>query len=299
MNLKYQRITKYTADVYNENLRLKQENLRLQHQNLRLTEQNWKLKESLKMTENRVSKLREELKMAVSKLKEALELKVEYKTDYPDWWSKVDIVSDEEQCYGNSLYTTPHLITLNMNEEPARSVVDQFKRTCSDKTVLKVEGVQNQKLWDYWCFEREKMIAMIGPHKVTEKVLFHGTGSLQVMDIIEKEGFRKEFVKRAMYGQGTYFARDASYSADKWGGYCGKSGTTYKMFVCRVLIGDTFVGNKGITLSSWPKKDEKNGNGLMYDCLVDNGINPEIFVIHNDTRAYPMYIVHFEKPKKK
>ena len=49
-----------------------------------------------------------------------------------------------------------------------------------------------------------------------------------------EEGFDMRFSVEGMWGQGLYFAKDASYS-DK---YAYKSGSEKAMFLARVLVGD-------------------------------------------------------------
>merc|ERR1719229_1041256 len=124
-------------------------------------------------------------------------------------------------------------------------------------------------------------------NKVNKVELFHGTKSQPVMDIVQKEGFRKEFNTAAAYGKGTYFARDARYSI----GYSHKDAqSVYKMFLCSVLAGEWTKGTQAYELKSWPKKQS---DGLLYDSLVDNVQAPSIYVIHEDVRALPKYIIHF------
>ena len=65
------------------------------------------------------------------------------------------------------------------------------------------------------------------------------------------------------------------------------------MFLCKVICGESCYGNSKYELKSWPKK--AHGSGLIYDSLVDNTYNPSIFVIHEDKRAYPMFVIQFEK----
>merc|ERR1712113_1024761 len=89
------------------------------------------------------------------------------------------------------------------------------------------------------------------------------------------------------YGMGTYFARDSKYSID----YAVNNNGIYQMFQCKVICGESHRGSSSYSLKSWPKKT----NGLLYDTLVDNVGNPSIYVIHQNVRAYPMYIIHFKK----
>ena len=71
------------------------------------------------------------------------------------------------------------------------------------------------------------------------KVLFHGTSSVDPKTIWESEqGLDMRFSRDGMYGQGIYFADNASYSHR----YAFKSNvdgrTCYQMLLCFVLSGD-------------------------------------------------------------
>eukprot|EP01084_Bolivina_argentea_P247385 413878_1 len=137
-------------------------------------------------------------------------------------------------------------------------------------------------LYDKYDNAKQSLIKLIGECKLNERYLFHGTTSEDTMGLIQTEGFRKEFNNKAQYGMGTYFARDAKYSINY--SACNNKGI-YKIFQCKVLCGESELGQKCIKLTSWPKKS----NGVIYDTLVNNKQNPSIFVIHENARAYPMF----------
>ena len=68
----------------------------------------------------------------------------------------------------------------------------------------------------------------------------------------------------------------------------------YVMLIANVLCGEICKGKAKYKLTSWPIN--KNGcKGLIYDSLVNKTTNPSIFVIHDDVRAYPMFVVTFKK----
>ena len=215
---------------------------------------------------------------------------------YPEWWNMDGLAFGDGDNNNNNIepgasatYAKPRLVTKSLTRHPASSVVAAFNKTAKTYVVTKVESIENQMLYDAFWGARSKMIKLIGDNKLNERELWHGTGNENVMKLVEQEGFRKEFNRNAMYGKGTYFARDASYSV----GYSSCNNGVYKMFQCKVLTGEMHPGNGGYELNSWPKK--KSGQGLIYDSLVDNKSNPSIFVIHDDVRAYPMFVVTFKK----
>jgi len=90
------------------------------------------------------------------------------------------------------------------------------------------------------------------------------------------------------YGKGLYFARDASYSAKD---QCSpRDASNHKhMFLAKVFIGDYTVGNPGLITP--PPKIAKSLE--LYDSVVDDVNNPQIFVIFADAQAYPTYLITF------
>eukprot|EP00483_Globobulimina_turgida_P006701 UN06711 len=121
---------------------------------------------------------------------------------------------------------------------------------------------------------------------------FTGQEKIGSWETVQREGFRKEFNSHSRYGAGTYFARDAQFSIQ----YSSRKNGVYKMFQCKVVCGQSYIGKKQYTLTKWPKK--QNASGLICDSLVDKH-DPSIFVIHEDVRAYPMFVIHFIKKEKK
>ena len=55
------------------------------------------------------------------------------------------------------------------------------------------------------------------------------------------------------------------------------------------MAGESCRGSGSYKLKTWPKKH----NGLIYDSLVDIPANPTQYVIHENVRAYPMFIIHY------
>jgi len=64
------------------------------------------------------------------------------------------------------------------------------------------------------------------------------------------------------------------------------------MYYCKVLTGEFIVGHKGLRVL--PPKPT-GGKDALYDSATNNVSNPGMFIIFNDTQAYPLYIVTFKK----
>ncbi|OXB83613.1 UNVERIFIED_CONTAM: hypothetical protein H355_011432 [Colinus virginianus] len=83
--------------------------------------------------------------------------------------------------------------------------------------------------------------------------------------------------------EGSYFARDASYSDT----YCREGSCTKTMFLARVLVGEFTVGNSSYVRP--PLKDNQN----FYDSCVNSSSNPSIFVIFEKQQVYPEYLIEY------
>lgn len=95
------------------------------------------------------------------------------------------------------------------------------------------------------------------------------------------------FIAGTVYGQGCYFARDASYSNR----YASSDSQGMKhMYVVRVLTGEFTPGNGQMIVA--PPKDPSD-NTVLFDSVVDNTTNPSIYVVFYDADAYPEYLITY------
>merc|ERR1712228_300779 len=199
--------------------------------------------------------------------------------NYPKFWDMASLTISD--------YAKPKLINIS-DKTLFNQISARFFQTVSrsEYQIVKIEGVQNQMLYDKYCQERQSVIKLNGG-QTNEMFLYHGTKEEDTMTAIETEGFRKEFSTTHAHGFGTYFAKNAQYSVS----YClQQSNGIYKMFECKVICGEGCQGDSRYSLRTWPKKK----NGFIYDTLVDSMHNPSIYVIHQNARAYPMHIIHFK-----
>lgn len=89
-----------------------------------------------------------------------------------------------------------------------------------------------------------------------------------------------------VYGKGVYFAVSASYSDE----YAERDRQGDKrMFQARVLTGRYCTGAGRMKVP--PTRDSKNQ--ILYDSVVNNVDAPDMFVIFNDTQAYPEYLITY------
>lgn len=93
-----------------------------------------------------------------------------------------------------------------------------------------------------------------------------------------------------MYGLGTYFAVDASYSANPTYSVPSADGTQL-MFVTLVLTG-LYTQGKSCMMVPPPRSSQDPYD--RFDSVVDNVNKPSMFVVFHDCQAYPDYLITFK-----
>ena len=124
---------------------------------------------------------------------------------------------------------------------------------------------------------------------LNEKRLFHGT-SPETVEAICKQNFdwRLHGKNATVYGEGSYFALNASYSD----AYAKEDASSCRfMFVAKVLVGSYTEGHSSYRRP--PQKDLSNPASDLYDSCVDDKSNPTIFVVFDTDQFYPEYIIKY------
>ncbi|XP_013925211.1 PREDICTED: poly [ADP-ribose] polymerase 14 [Thamnophis sirtalis] len=171
-----------------------------------------------------------------------------------------------------------------------KKVQDMFNLTCKDCTIEKIERIQNLFYWQAYQIKKQEMDAKNGSIN-NERLLFHGTASTSLTHI-NSTGFNRSYagLHAAYFGNGTYFAVNASYSAHDTYSQPDASGIKY-MYLARVLVGEYCVGSKGLVV---PYQKNATDPTDLYDSVTDNLKKPTLFVIFNDIQAYPEYLITFK-----
>ncbi|XP_073400158.1 zinc finger CCCH-type antiviral protein 1-like isoform X2 [Dendrobates tinctorius] len=172
-------------------------------------------------------------------------------------------------------------------------IVSSFSKTVKGHEVKKMWRLQNPSLWQVYQWQKEQMKKVNRGRDVKEIQLFHGTERTH-MDAICNQNFDWRIcgTHGTVYGQGSYFARDASYS-HKFS--IPTTIGTRAMFVARVLVGDYVTGNP--QMKRPPLRP--GSSSQCYDSCVDNVISPSIFVVFEKHQIYPEYLLEYEEEKKK
>ncbi|XP_067855263.1 protein mono-ADP-ribosyltransferase PARP11-like isoform X2 [Heptranchias perlo] len=190
-----------------------------------------------------------------------------------------------------------------------QEVAKLFGQTMDQNRIKQIQRIQNLDLWEFYCRKKVHLKKLRNGMELNERMLFHGTGNEFVEAIcLQNFDWRINGMHATVYGKGTYFARDSSYSSrycrtdEKHGAAMQPLGVVLSpfapcqwksqfktMFLARVLVGDYITGDPKYTRP--PSKDGSLVN--LYDSCVDNKWNPKIFVIFDANHIYPEYLIEF------
>ncbi|GAA6100196.1 protein mono-ADP-ribosyltransferase PARP12-like isoform X3 [Tachysurus ichikawai] len=195
----------------------------------------------------------------------------------PGFWDKTAVC---ESGYQRVLLDSSHKDFVRVQEH--------FNKTMKDFNILTIERVQNKELWEDFQTKRERMKKANSDKKYgeAERLLFHGTNTNNINAICRQNfDMRVSGVNATVYGQGSYFAKDAKYSndfTDHYGERC--------MFACRVLVGQYTKG-----VSHYRRPPAKDAAGNLYDSCVNDVRNPTIYVVFEHSQVYPEFLITYEK----
>ncbi|KAM5191355.1 protein mono-ADP-ribosyltransferase PARP14-like [Mantella aurantiaca] len=183
------------------------------------------------------------------------------------------------------------VVDLDHNSEEYNNVKANFSKTVQ-RPIVKIERIQNKYQYTAYAKRKEYMIEKNGPDGVNERNLFHGTAP-QNCQSINYSGFNRSFAGQhaASFGNGVYFAVDASYSATPL--YSPPDSNTGERFMyqVKVLAGRHTKGQRGMRT---PPCRQANDQFDVYDSLTDKPDNPTMFVAFHDDQAYPEYRIIFK-----
>ena len=126
------------------------------------------------------------------------------------------------------------------------------------------------------------------PRGANEMQLFHGTDKLTKFKI-NSNSFNRSFCGKnaTAYGQGVYFARNASYSICDTYSRPDEQGNKY-MYLARVLAGEFCKGDSSMRM---PPPQSSESDLLLFDSTVDRLDRPSMHVVYHDAQAYPEYLL--------
>ncbi|KAI8490692.1 positive regulation of interleukin-4-mediated signaling pathway [Branchiostoma belcheri] len=185
------------------------------------------------------------------------------------------------------------MVSVEANSPEYDGIVKAFIRSAGGNgiEIQSVKRIQSRLCYtQYMTTKREKETSGRISNGNPERRLYHGT-SAETCDKIARHGFNRAFCRSEnLFGSGVYFASSAFYALQD--SYSRPDDRGYKhVFVAKVLTGDYCKGAPSLVAA--PPKTEDGS--LLYDSVVDDEDNPNIFVVFHDTVAYPEYLITFKE----
>ena len=219
-----------------------------------------------------------------------------YLAEYPPSWGSN--IGDNTQ---------PKMVSLDAKSAEYIAVKKGFEATVSGKTIVKIERIQNPTLYAQYAARKRVMDQTNPATTINERRLYHGCSG----DVVQKifhGGFNRSFCGKngklnnvfysviihvyinvaTYYGDGVYFAINATYSAQSTYSPADSNGNRHIFQAC-VLTGEYGQGKSG--LKTPPEKNP--GSVVVLDSVVDRMSSPGMFVIFQDAQAYPEYLITF------
>ncbi|XP_056254673.1 protein mono-ADP-ribosyltransferase PARP10 [Seriola aureovittata] len=198
-----------------------------------------------------------------------------------------DIPEEEYSLLSN----LPEATKVDEESDEFQNVVKNFYETIQEYhskiRIIQVEKLMNRLLYNQYKLKKASVLQR-ATYPEIERTLYHGTSETSVKEICV-HGFNRSFCGKnaTVYGQGVYFAVNSALSVQDQ--YSPPNLDGYKfIFVSKVLTGDYTKGCH--SMKTAPLK-ETGDIPLRYDSVTDDITKPSMFVIFNDTQAFPEYLI--------
>ncbi|XP_034561260.1 protein mono-ADP-ribosyltransferase PARP10 [Notolabrus celidotus] len=189
------------------------------------------------------------------------------------------------------LSNLPEASKVHEESDEFQNVVKSFYETIQEYhskiRIIQVEKLMNRLLYNQYKLKKASVLQQ-ATYPVVERTLYHGTSETSVKEICV-HGFNRSFCGKnaTVYGQGVYFAVNSALSVQDQ--YSPPNSDGYKfIMVSKVLTGDYTKGCH--SMKTAPLK-ETGDIPLRYDSVTDDITKPSMFVIFNDTQAFPEYLI--------
>lgn len=177
------------------------------------------------------------------------------------------------------------VVDLPATDPEYTAISAQFHQTAPNK-ITKIRVVQNKRLYTNFAFKHEGY-SQIERRAVEIKRLFHGTRANAPEVIYQSDSGLDSRLGTGMWGNGTYYALNASYSL----GYAHAAADgTSEMFLCEVLVGD-FI--KLPSDGSLKKPPAKPNSTQCYHSVQGHTGGSDIWITYEPAMSYPHFIINY------
>ncbi|TNV84413.1 hypothetical protein FGO68_gene14258 [Halteria grandinella] len=186
----------------------------------------------------------------------------------------------------------PSLIRqLNVKTEEFKTIETEFKKTIPNAQIIKVERIQNKRLWQQFLLEQNNMLdKLMSKEDLNIRYHFHGTRKTSPSYIYKSEqGFNGYYSNDGMWGRAIYFAAKASYSHDYR--HTLPDGT-FQMFQARVILGKCKEMIPDSSLREPPFIE--GSTTVRYDSVQGITKDTDVFMVYSNAKAYPEYLITYK-----
>ena len=191
------------------------------------------------------------------------------------------------------------LYKVQRNSDEWKKEVASIQKTLDEAAVVKLERIQNEWLWERYSFAKKQM-SKKNKGCVNEKHLFHGTRTTPPEKVFRSEkGVDFRFSRKGLWGMGSYFAVNASYS-DRYAYNATALGSNERqMLICKVLTGDSYNAEAKTdeSLRQPPLKPVPTHGSFeeeRYDSVKGNTSGSYVYVVYDHEKMYPAYLVTYK-----
>ncbi|XP_029298304.1 uncharacterized protein parp10 isoform X2 [Cottoperca gobio] len=202
-----------------------------------------------------------------------------------------DLVEDIPEEEYSLLSNLPEATKVDEESDEFQTVVKNFYETIQEYhskiRIIQVEKLMNRLLYNQYKLKKASVLQR-ATYPIVEQTLYHGTSEKSVKEICV-HGFNRSFCGKnaTVYGQGVYFAVNSALSVQEQYSPPNADGHKY-IFVSKVLTGDYTKGCHSMKTAPLKETDDIP---LRYDSVTDDITKPTLFVIFNDTQAFPEYLI--------
>ncbi|KAF0287606.1 Tankyrase-1 [Amphibalanus amphitrite] len=163
--------------------------------------------------------------------------------------------------------------------------------------VIKIQKVQNRRLWERYV-HRRKEVAEENGNQACERILFHGSPFINA--IVHKGFDERHAYIGGMFGAGIYFAENSSKSNQYVHGIGGGTGCpTHKdrscyvchrqLLMCRTTLGKSFLQFSAMKMAHAPP-----GHHSVVGRPSAGGLSFPEYVVYRGEQAYPEYLITYQ-----
>ncbi|XP_069681554.1 protein mono-ADP-ribosyltransferase PARP11-like [Periplaneta americana] len=180
-------------------------------------------------------------------------------------------------------------VTVQNNTQEYNEVVRLFKTTTQKRfKVTQIERIQNPYLLGCYLLKKSEMESQ-QIYSVEEMRLFHGTNKSNVQSICENNfNWRMHGGSTGnRFGKGVSFSPISYYASH----YSDKNATEKVMFLVRVLVSNSCIGNGNMNIP--PLIDNVYNLNNTLRCDTAQKSNGHVIVKFCDNEYYPEYLIHY------